>query len=386
MHSMGLIMHIGIGGVLGILIGTVLMVTGLLLWFNPAQRIFCSIVAVLVAVAALIASNLGGFLIGTLLGVVGGSMGFAWTPLQPGTVARSWWRRTPRKPAGAITSPPGHPGDAAEPSGPGDPAAGHDRGTVVRGYALLPILAILAGLLHLGSASSTQSPDPPAAATPAANCSPAPPTIPLPLPLPLPTPSPSCSSPVAASPAPMPGATQAPGSSASLGSSAAPRPSSSPSPSSAPSNGTAPPFAISTSRSSLTASSALITGFAYDGPVSVRTATGTEQMMQFSASSFDLSGVQLTVSQASATITTTAAALRLTGHVVLYATELSGDLVLAGVAVPVTLTPNSPVSAVLQFLGDVGASQGVPLQMKNVTTMQPYTSADGMSAAALRIT
>src|SRR5580700_12074190 len=79
MHAMGLILHIGTGGVLGILIGAILIVCALLLWFNPAQRAFYSVVAVLLAVAALVASNLGGFLIGTLVGVLGGSLGFGWT-------------------------------------------------------------------------------------------------------------------------------------------------------------------------------------------------------------------------------------------------------------------------------------------------------------------
>src|SRR5215470_18874262 len=91
-HSMGVILHIGIGGISGILIGAILIALGLLLWFHPVQRMFYSIVAVLLAIAALVASNLGGFLIGTILGVVGGSLGFAWTPLPPGTAPRRLWR------------------------------------------------------------------------------------------------------------------------------------------------------------------------------------------------------------------------------------------------------------------------------------------------------
>jgi hypothetical protein len=82
-HDMGVILHIGVGGVSGILIGAVLILIGLLLWFHPAQHIFYSIVAVLLALAALIASNLGGFLLGTLLGIIGGSLGFAWMPGRP---------------------------------------------------------------------------------------------------------------------------------------------------------------------------------------------------------------------------------------------------------------------------------------------------------------
>jgi Family of unknown function (DUF6114) len=89
LNSLGLIIHVGIGGISGILIGAVLIVCALLLWFNPVQRTFYSIVAVLLSITALIASNLGGFFFGTLLGVIGGSLGFAWTPGMP---PRSWPR------------------------------------------------------------------------------------------------------------------------------------------------------------------------------------------------------------------------------------------------------------------------------------------------------
>jgi Family of unknown function (DUF6114) len=182
MHSMGLILHIGVGGVLGILIGAVLIVAGLLLWFNPAQRLFYSIVAVLIAIAALIASNLGGFLLGTLLGVIGGSLGFAWTPLPAGAEARPRRRRTPREPAATpALQTPAEPDEVNEPTesrslsepadiselvdpasaggatddpdaGPHRPdsaraggTGGHRRGAVLRGFALVPVLGILAG-------------------------------------------------------------------------------------------------------------------------------------------------------------------------------------------------------------------------------------------------
>src|SRR5215472_2007529 len=101
----------------GILIGAVLIVAGLLLWFHPVQRMFYSIVAVLLAIAALVASNLGGFLIGTILGVVGGSLGFAWMPLPPGTAPRRLWRRRPTTPADGATDfvSPGGGADVTDP-------------------------------------------------------------------------------------------------------------------------------------------------------------------------------------------------------------------------------------------------------------------------------
>jgi hypothetical protein len=119
--------------------------------------------------------------------------------------------------------------------------------------------------------------------------------------------------------------------------------------------------------------------------VTVQTTTGSEQMMQFSASALDLTGVQLAVGQGDGTMTTTADSLDLTGHVVLYATELSGDLF----GIPLTITPSTPIADLLQLLGQAGLSQTltqvVPLQMTNVTTLQPFTTADGMTASAVAI-
>jgi hypothetical protein len=354
MHSMGLILHIGTGGVLGILIGAILITCGLLLWFNPAQRLFYSIVAVLLAVAALIASNLGGFLIGTILGIIGGSLGFAWTPLPPGTEVRHRARRP-----------------AASPPRPG-------RGTIIGGNILLSLLALLTSLLHPGSAQQPTTAPTPACSTPA-------PGPPLPLPAPTPSPSSLSCSPAAAAASPGPTRTPDPGgpaptpsvSPSQRGSPSIPRRSPSPS----ASKGTEPPFALPSSASRLTASSASITGFTYDGLVTVPTAAGRVRMMQFSATSLDLSGVRLTVSQGGATLTTTASALDLTGHVILYATQLSGDLL----GVPLTITPGSPLSDILRVAGQLGVTQGIQLQLTNVTTLQVFTAATAMRASALHI-
>jgi hypothetical protein len=104
-------------------------------------------------------------------------------------------------------------------------------------------------------------------------------------------------------------------------------------------------------------------------------------MMQFSATSLDLNGVRLAVSQSGGTLTTTAATLDLNGNVSLYATKLSGDLL----GVPITITPSTPLATILQIVGHVGVSQVIPLEMTNVTTLQPYTSANGMATTAVNI-
>jgi Family of unknown function (DUF6114) len=77
-----LVIHLGIQGAAGYLLPIVLVLCGLLLWFNPAQRTFYGILAVLLALGTWITSNLGGFLVGMLLGLVGGSLAVAWEPRE----------------------------------------------------------------------------------------------------------------------------------------------------------------------------------------------------------------------------------------------------------------------------------------------------------------
>jgi uncharacterized protein DUF6114 len=74
-----MVIHLGMQGFAGLALPIVMVLCGLLLWFNPAQRLFYSILAVLLSLGTWITSNLGGFLIGMLLGIIGGSLAFGWT-------------------------------------------------------------------------------------------------------------------------------------------------------------------------------------------------------------------------------------------------------------------------------------------------------------------
>lgn len=76
-----LVIYIGIGGVFGVLIGALLIVSGLALWFTPTYRTFYGIAAIVLGIVSFPASNLGGFFLGMLLAIIGGALGFAWTPL-----------------------------------------------------------------------------------------------------------------------------------------------------------------------------------------------------------------------------------------------------------------------------------------------------------------
>jgi hypothetical protein len=67
---------------LGILIGALVAMMGLFLWFTPHLRAVVGILAVVLSVVSLLTSDYGGFGIGLILGTVGGALGFAWAPVR----------------------------------------------------------------------------------------------------------------------------------------------------------------------------------------------------------------------------------------------------------------------------------------------------------------
>jgi len=101
MASIKVIMHVGMQGVAGYLLPAVMVLLGLLILFNPAQRLFYSIVGVLVSLGSFPTSNMGGFFVGLLLGTVGSVLTFGWLPDQePRVTFRQ--RRRAKKAAGAV--------------------------------------------------------------------------------------------------------------------------------------------------------------------------------------------------------------------------------------------------------------------------------------------
>ncbi|HTZ92240.1 MAG TPA: DUF6114 domain-containing protein [Streptosporangiaceae bacterium] len=82
------VIHVGMQGLAGYLVPTILLLCGLLILFSPAQRTFYSVLAVLLSLGSWVTSNLGGFFVGMALGVVGGSLAFAWTRLSDNVPAR----------------------------------------------------------------------------------------------------------------------------------------------------------------------------------------------------------------------------------------------------------------------------------------------------------
>ena len=63
-----------------LIIGVLLVVLGVSLWFQKHVRVFAGVAAILLALVSIPVSNLGGFLVGFLLALVGGAMAVAWAP------------------------------------------------------------------------------------------------------------------------------------------------------------------------------------------------------------------------------------------------------------------------------------------------------------------
>ncbi|MFI9050130.1 DUF6114 domain-containing protein [Streptomyces sp. NPDC053427] len=66
-----------------LIIGVLLVVLGLTMWFQPVSRVFAGVAAILLSLVSLVVSNFGGFLVGYLLGLIGGALAVAWAPGKP---------------------------------------------------------------------------------------------------------------------------------------------------------------------------------------------------------------------------------------------------------------------------------------------------------------
>ena len=80
--SLKVVLHIGMQGLAGYLLPTTMLLCGLLILFNPAQRLFYSLLGILLSLGTWVTSNLGGFFVGLLLGAVGSCLTFGWLPDQ----------------------------------------------------------------------------------------------------------------------------------------------------------------------------------------------------------------------------------------------------------------------------------------------------------------
>ncbi|MFD9933069.1 DUF6114 domain-containing protein [Streptomyces massasporeus] len=102
--SLDVILHVGMQGLAGYLLPVVMLLCGVLILVNPAQRLFYSVIGVLVSLGTWLTSNLGGFFIGLLLGVIGSCLAFGWLPDQEPRVSRRRRRKEARA-AKAVAQP-----------------------------------------------------------------------------------------------------------------------------------------------------------------------------------------------------------------------------------------------------------------------------------------
>ncbi|WP_282794247.1 DUF6114 domain-containing protein [Streptomyces sp. CC224B] len=103
-----------------LIIGVLLIVLGLTMWFQPQSRVFAGVAAILLALVSLVVSNFGGFVMGYLLSLIGGALGVAWVHEKPVRPAR-------RAKAPAARETAGGPADEAPPAGPVDGTNGRHR-------------------------------------------------------------------------------------------------------------------------------------------------------------------------------------------------------------------------------------------------------------------
>lgn len=87
-----------------LIIGVLLVVLGLTMWFQPHSRVFAGIAAILLSLVSLVVSNVGAFMIGFLPGLLGGALGVAWVPGKP-AAAQTGDSGTGSEPQRAPSSP-----------------------------------------------------------------------------------------------------------------------------------------------------------------------------------------------------------------------------------------------------------------------------------------
>jgi hypothetical protein len=112
--------HMGPEGFLSYLLPLLLVLSGVLSWVTPGQRLFYGVLGLLAAVYSLIGLNLGGFGLGMVLGIVGGALVLAWAPTRPAP---------PATPASSVADPDAASQPADQPTSRPDDDSGADAGS-----------------------------------------------------------------------------------------------------------------------------------------------------------------------------------------------------------------------------------------------------------------
>ncbi|MEV7090711.1 DUF6114 domain-containing protein [Streptomyces sp. NPDC093085] len=115
--SVSVVLQAGAAGIAAYVLPLVMVVCGVLLLLNPAQRLFYSVIGVLVTLGTWVTSNLGGFFLGLLLGLAGSTLAFGWLPDQePRRARRRRKAAAPEAPASGPPAPDSAASAAAEPT------------------------------------------------------------------------------------------------------------------------------------------------------------------------------------------------------------------------------------------------------------------------------
>ncbi|MFE7229080.1 DUF6114 domain-containing protein [Streptomyces sp. NPDC002405] len=106
-----------------LIIGVLLVVLGISLWFQKHIRVFAGVAAILLALVSIPVSNFGGFVMGFLFALIGGAMAVAWAEGVP--PAREDAGQAGPVRGGAPEAAPGPVVDGPAPAGPAvDPTSG----------------------------------------------------------------------------------------------------------------------------------------------------------------------------------------------------------------------------------------------------------------------
>ncbi|MGH3389928.1 MAG: DUF6114 domain-containing protein [Actinomadura sp.] len=357
---MPLAIHQGIAGVASWLIGALLIVAGLGLWFQPQQHTFYGIVALLLAVSSFVTANLGGFVLGMLLGMIGGALGFAWGPREAvrqepdGDSPQETGRH--RVPNADTPAPTPHPVRS-------DPNGRHTGRAMA--VAVLPA-ALGAGLFGTAPAEPSPAPLPTLSILPApsASTTPTPPSTTPPVTTPAPqvsaVPSPTPSADRADTPCPQP--PSATGLSRQEALQAMKETCAEPGTARAASG-----LPVTTSDAvTLRADRMSMSGLSYDGVVDLPTSRGTVRALRFTMDETTLTAVDQTIQHGPLRARATADTLAFSGDVVMYTTAMSGKVF---GTLPVTFTPDSPPPLVLSSMS-----------LTDVVTEHPHVLADSADA------
>lgn len=103
-----------------LVIGILLIVLGLCVWFQQQVRVFCGVAAILLALVSFPVSNFGGFFLGLLLGIIAGSLAISWAPNKAPAAAEGAADGPAEEapdPAATVIVPPEGSGRRRRPSG-----------------------------------------------------------------------------------------------------------------------------------------------------------------------------------------------------------------------------------------------------------------------------